>query len=85
MRSVETLRHVPWTCLWGRFGEPMPPPPDTSSRCFVFWTCAHPEGEGFQLTRDSCDSCRLWRPVAGVQKHEENGEVAAGAAGCGVR
>lgn len=70
MPTVETLRHAPWTCLWGRFGEPVPAPPVTLGSCFVFWTCAHPEGEGLQLTRDSCDHCRLWHP-APVVEHEK--------------
>jgi hypothetical protein len=49
MRTVNTLRHVPWTCLWGRFGETTSSWP-TLSRRFVFWTCARPGARKY-LTR----------------------------------
>jgi hypothetical protein len=63
MATAETIRHVPWTCRWGRFGEPVPPPPPAVGGGFVFWTCAHPQVEICQLTRDSCDRCSRWCPT----------------------
>jgi hypothetical protein len=67
MPTAETLRHVPWTCRWGRFGEPVPPPPPVAGACFVFWTCAHPQVENCQLTRDSCERCGHWHPTSVLQ------------------
>lgn len=66
MPPVETLRHVPWTCLWGRFGEPVSPRPAALGPCFVFWSCAHPDADACGLTRDTCPQCRQWRPAPGV-------------------
>jgi hypothetical protein len=40
MRTPETIRRVPWTCSWGRFGEPAPFPWPAHVPRLVFWTCA---------------------------------------------
>jgi hypothetical protein len=66
MRTVATLRHVPWTCLWGRFGEPVPSSWPTLSPRFVFWICAHRDAES-PLTRDSCKQCRRWLATSSLQ------------------
>lgn len=60
MAHTQTVRHVPWTCKWGRFGGPVSHA-ETSVRGFVFWTCGHPEEpEPRPLTRGSCDTCTKW-------------------------
>jgi len=66
MKTAETLRHVPWTCQWGRFGEPVRSAWPTLSPRFVFWTCSHPDAADGPLTRDSCDRCGRWHPTSSV-------------------
>jgi hypothetical protein len=54
------LRHVPWTCRWGRFGGPVQPSASTF-RGFVFWVCLHPQAEPHRLLdRGSCEGCPWW-------------------------
>jgi hypothetical protein len=65
MRTAEMLRHVPWTCLWGRFGEPGPSAWPTLSPRFVFWTCGRPGGNAC-LTRRRCETCKNWHPTSSV-------------------
>lgn len=69
MRTPETLGHVPWTCLWGRFGEAPSAWPTLSPR-FVFWTCARP-GAKTCVTRDRCRTCLHWRATSSVASMEE--------------
>jgi hypothetical protein len=60
MPDTQTVKRVPWTCKWGRFGGPVRPL-ETDKHGFVFWMCGHPdEPEPRPLTRGSCESCRLW-------------------------
>jgi hypothetical protein len=72
MATAEILRHVPWTCRWGRFGEPVPPPSPATASGFVFWTCACPKMEDCRLTRGSCERCGHWHPT---QVLEEEGPI----------
>ena len=64
MPNAQTIKHVPWTCKWGRFGGPVRPS-ETGVPGFVFWMCGHPDEPGPQpLTRGSCESCPNWeQPV----------------------
>lgn len=62
MSTLQSLRRVPWTCKWGRFGGPVPSaeplPPG-----FVFWVCARPQehqGVVRLLTRGTCERCPEW-------------------------
>lgn len=60
MPKAQTLRRVPWTCRWGRFGGPVPPL-ETGTPGFVFWMCGHPdEPTPRPLTRGSCEACPNW-------------------------
>ena len=45
MDSPLSIKHVPWTCRWGRFGGPVDPN-DPSAPGFVFWVCGHPQTMG---------------------------------------
>jgi hypothetical protein len=59
-----SLRRVPWTCRWGRFGGPVEPR-DTTPHGFVFWFCMHPDlPAGRLLDRGSCELCPMWEPAA---------------------
>lgn len=63
MDSLRTIRHVPWTCRWGRFGGPVDSN-DSSAPGFVFWVCGHPETMGPKvLGRDLCETCARWEPL----------------------
>lgn len=60
MPHAHTVKHVPWTCKWGRFGGPVRPG-ENGVPGFVFWTCGHPDEPGPRpLTRGSCESCPNW-------------------------
>lgn len=66
MPNSQTVKHVPWTCKWGRFGGPVQPPERVVSG-FVFWMCDHPaEASPRPLTRGSCDSCPRWERAEGT-------------------
>ena len=69
MTTAETLRRVPWTCRWGRFGESAAPKWPTLRSRFVFWTCARPRTTACYLTRGSCEDCPHWEPTS---SHELN-------------
>jgi hypothetical protein len=64
MPEFQSIRHVPWTCKWGRFGGPVDNPA-VPAQGFVFWTCGHPEIGDVQaaLARGSCENCPKWEPV----------------------
>ena len=73
LREVEkemnsyTLRRVPWTCEWGRFGVAVEDLGAGRSRLDdMFWACHHPSGAaGIRLTtRDECGRCRFWMEAA---------------------
>ena len=57
---VTTLRRVPWTCRWSRFGGSVSAPPSFAPG-FVFWFCC--DGERLRvLDRDECEACPRWEP-----------------------
>jgi hypothetical protein len=68
MRTPETIRRVPWTCSWGRFGEPAPFPWPAHVPRLVFWTCAHPADAACPMTRHSCEECVHWEKTASVRR-----------------
>jgi len=62
MPTAESIRHVPWTCRWGRFGGPVTPSSETRPG-FLFWVCDHPvkaERHPRILDRDGCAVCPNW-------------------------
>ena len=61
MLTRATLRRVPWTCKWGRFGGPMR---SKDASGFVFWTCGllQERSEPRPLGRDTCERCPDWEP-----------------------
>ncbi|HXW08267.1 MAG TPA: hypothetical protein VD833_23755 [Vicinamibacterales bacterium] len=60
LQSSQSLRHVPWTCKWGRFGGPIETAIE-SAHGFVFWRCANPMlSHPNVLQRGMCEACRLW-------------------------
>lgn len=65
MSDVANLRHVPWTCVWGRFGGRVDAPPGADV-VDVFWTCHHPRLSPTPrlLHRGECETCPYWTPVA---------------------
>lgn len=60
------LRHVSWTCVWGRFGGKAPVPEGTEVPDRVFWTCHHPLLATLPrlLHRGECETCAYWTPVS---------------------
>jgi hypothetical protein len=58
------IRHVPWTCEWGRFGVAIEELAAGEARVDdVFWACHYPNGAcGIRLThRGECEHCPCWR------------------------
>jgi len=57
-----TIRRVPWTCEWGRFGvatkdvERAGPLVDD-----VFWACHRPAHELRLTKRGECEHCPFWK------------------------
>jgi hypothetical protein len=69
MVTAQSLRRVPWTCRWGRFGGPVQAA-GAATQGFVFWVCGHPqEAEtGRPLDREACERCPNWEPVNAVRR-----------------
>jgi hypothetical protein len=62
-----SIRRVPWTCEWGRFGVAVEDLGADRSRVDdVFWACHNPSGPaGIKVTkRDECERCPYWREAA---------------------
>jgi hypothetical protein len=62
-----SIRRVPWTCEWGRFGVTIAELYDGNSRVDdVFWGCRCPErGGGVRPTRrGECETCPFWKQAA---------------------
>ena len=58
-----SIRRVPWTCQWGRFGVAVEDLGAGHSRVDdVFWACHHPSrAPDVRVTkRDECERCPLW-------------------------
>ena len=65
--NPRTLRRVPWTCEWGRFGVAVEQLTATDSRIDdVFWACHNParSTETRLVTRHECETCPAWVPAA---------------------
>ena len=59
-----TVRRVPWTCEWGRFGVAIEDLGAGQARVDdVFWACHYPkDARGVRLThRDECEHCPSWQ------------------------
>jgi hypothetical protein len=65
--NAYSIRRVPWTCHWGRFGVAVEdlglagPKVDD-----VFWACHHPAREPeLRLTKcGECEQCPFWEEAA---------------------
>jgi hypothetical protein len=63
--TPRTLRRVPWTCQWGRFGVAVEQVTPTESRVDdVFWACHHPSAEIRSVSRRECETCPDWVPAS---------------------
>jgi len=65
--NVNTIRPVPWTCEWGRFGVAVEELGAGRSRIDdVFWACHHPScATGIRVTiREECERCPFWIEAA---------------------
>lgn len=69
MVIAQSLRRVPWTCRWGRFGGPVQAS-GAAAPGFVFWVCGHPEETAGPrpLGRGACENCPRWEAVNEVRK-----------------
>jgi hypothetical protein len=66
-----TIRRVPWTCEWGRFGVATEDLGAVGTRVDdVFWACHHPSrAPHLQITgRDGCDLCPFWEEAVRLRK-----------------
>ena len=65
--SFYTIRRVPWTCEWGRFGVAVEDLGTGHARVDdVFWACHHP-GRAPDLRlmkRGECERCPYWIEAA---------------------
>lgn len=62
-----SIRRVPWTCEWGRFGVAIEDLGAGRSRVDdVFWACHHPgRAPDLRLTkRGECEHCPFWIEAA---------------------
>jgi hypothetical protein len=65
--NLQTLRRVPWTCEWGRFGLTAEQLTSGESRVDgVFWACRHPglAPDIKLIVRRECETCPVWAPAA---------------------
>ena len=65
--NPRTLRRVPWTCKWGRFGVAVEQLSSTDSRVDdVFWACHHPvrSPDIQSVSKRECETCPAWVPAA---------------------
>ena len=71
-----TIRRVPWTCEWGRFGVAIKDLGAGRSRVDdVFWACHYPErtADIRLLARGECERCPNWAEAAHCQLDGETG------------
>ena len=64
---ASTIRRVPWTCEWGRFGMAIEDLGAGRTRVDdVFWACHYPrDGTELRLTkRGECEHCPFWVQAA---------------------
>ena len=62
-----TIRRVPWTCQWGRFGVAVEDLGLAGSKVDdVFWACHHPTRapELRLMKRGDCEYCPFWEEAA---------------------
>jgi hypothetical protein len=59
--DIEEIRHVPWTCRWGRFGGKAESGRASESDNLV-WICCHPELCPVPriVVTGECEACRYW-------------------------
>jgi hypothetical protein len=65
--NPRTLRRVPWTCEWGRFGVAVEQLSSTESRVDdVFWACHNPvrSSEIKSVSTGECANCPAWVPAS---------------------
>ena len=68
-----TIRRVPWTSLWGRFGVTIEEIGSAGPRVDdVFWACHHPtRAPHLRLTkRLECEECPFWQPTPALATTE---------------
>jgi len=62
--NTTLLRHVPWTCQWGRFGVAVEQVSPLESQVDdVFWVCHHPMMSPHlkMLDTGECRTCPVWK------------------------
>lgn len=64
--QAHTIRRVPWTCEWGRFGVASEELDGGRTRVDdVFWGCHRPSDGAIRLTkRGECETCPFWIEAA---------------------
>jgi hypothetical protein len=69
--NLRSVRRVPWTCHWGRFGVAVEQLERGEARVDgVFWACHNPSraADVQPVKRGTCEACLLWKVAARLQE-----------------
>ena len=58
--TTHTIRRVPWTCRWGRFGVAVEDTGLAPRVDDVFWACHLPALDLRLTKRGECERCPFW-------------------------
>jgi hypothetical protein len=66
--TTHTIRRVPWTCRWGRFGVAVEDRVSVPRVDDVFWACHQPEHDLRLTKRDECEHCPHWEARSNIRR-----------------
>lgn len=66
--TTHTIRRVPWTCRWGRFGVTIEDRASVPRVDDVFWACHQPEHDLRLTKRDECEHCPHWEARSNIRR-----------------
>jgi hypothetical protein len=65
--TSSTIRGVPWTCRWGRFGVAVEDAGLDPRVDDVFWVCHRPEHSLRLPKRGECETCSHWEAASSMR------------------
>jgi hypothetical protein len=65
--TTTTIRRVPWTCRWGRFGVAVEDAGLAPRVDDVFWACHQPVHELRLTKRGECEHCPHWEAAPNMR------------------
>jgi hypothetical protein len=65
--TANTIRRVPWTCRWGRFGIAVEDAGLAPRVDDVFWACHQPVHELRLTKRGECERCPDWEAAQTIR------------------